>query len=144
MRPGTRVDHNEFCVKDRWEKVRDARGGEVRHHVTYELRLPDGRILRTRISRPLKKETYGAGLWKTILREQLDVTEAEFWACVKDSVRPDRGIGQEIKAPPSALPAQLVYQLIHQAGVAENDVAKMNLQQAVEAMAAFWSAPQDP
>ena len=142
MNAGTRVDHNQFCVNDRWEKVRDARGREVRHHVTYELPRPDGRILRTRISRPLKKETYGPTLWKPILRDQLEVTEEEFWACVNDGVRPDRG-GPEAEPPPNALPAQLVHQLIHQAGVTEDEVAKMTLPEAMAAMTAFWSTPKD-
>lgn len=88
MNAGNRTDHNQFCVNDQWEKARDARGREVGHHVTCELALPDGRILRTRISRPLKKETYGPTLWKTILRDQLEVTEDDFWACVKDEFAP--------------------------------------------------------
>ena len=141
MSAGTRVDHNQFCVNDHWEKVRDARGREVRHHVTWELPLADGRILRTRISRPLNKQTYGASLWKVILRDQLEVSEAEFWACVTEGVRPTRG--PEIETPPDALPAQLVWQLIHQAGIAEHEVADMTLQQALDALATHWSTPKD-
>ncbi|HEU4913136.1 MAG TPA: cytotoxic translational repressor of toxin-antitoxin stability system [Actinomycetes bacterium] len=140
MNAGNRIDHHQFCVNDQWEKARDARGREVGHHVTWELALPDGRILRTRISRPLKKETYGPTLWKTILRDQLEVTEDDFWACVKDRVRPDRG--HDLVPPPDALPAQLVYQLIHRAGVAENEVAQMTLQQAMDALTAYWSTPK--
>lgn len=141
MNAGTRVDHNQFCINDQWEKVRDARGREVGHHVTWELPLADGRILRTRISRPLKKVTYGPVLWKPILRDQLEVTEAEFWACVKNQIRPDRG--QAVDPPPDALPVQLVYQLIHQAGVAEDEVAQMTLQEAMDAMTVYWSKAQD-
>lgn len=140
MNAGSRVDHNQFCVNDRWDKVSDARGREVKHDVTWELPLGDGRILRTRISRPLKKETYGPDLWKSILRDQLEVTEDEFWVCVKDGVRPDRG--HDVEAPSDALPAQLVYQLIHQAGVAEREVAVMTLQQAMDAMTTYWSTPR--
>ena len=40
------------------EALDDALGGAVRHQVTYKLPLPDGRILRTRVSRPVRKETY--------------------------------------------------------------------------------------
>ncbi|GAB2737121.1 hypothetical protein [Nocardioides pakistanensis] len=143
MNAGTRVDHNQFCINDKWEKVRDARGREVRHHVTWELALGDGRILRTRISRPLKKETYGPTLWRRILRDQLEVTEEEFWACVTEGVRPDRGVHDD-QVPQNALPAQLVYQLIHQAGISEDEVARMTLQQATAAMAAYWSTPREP
>lgn len=141
MNPGTRVDHNQFCLNEEWEPVRGARGG-VRHHITYELPLPDGRILRTRVSRPVRKETYGADLWKTILREQLEVTEDEFWNCVRNKVKPERGPVEE-PPPENALPAQLVYLLIHQAGVPEDQVATMTLPEALEAMNAYWSAPRE-
>jgi len=136
---GTRADHNRFCLNEEWELVRDAQGREVRHHVTYELALADGRILRTRISRPVKKVTYGAQLWKTILRDQLCVAEAEFWACVNNKVKPDRGDAPE--QPEHALPAQLVFQLIHEAHVPEDEVAKMSLEQAVGAMTRHWATP---
>lgn len=119
----------------------DSRGREVGHHVTWELSLADGRVLRTRISHPVNKKAYGPALWKTILRDQLEVTEAEFWACIKDAVRPDRGHAVEL--PPDALPAQLVNQLIRQAGVAEHEVARMSLPQALEALAAHWSTPKN-
>ncbi|MEV0898574.1 hypothetical protein [Actinoplanes sp. NPDC049802] len=133
MNPGTRVDHHQFCLNEKWETVRDGRGRAVGHRVTYELPLRDGRILRTRISRPVNKDTYGARLWKTILADQLEVTEAEFWACVKDKQPPDRG-WEEAEIPAKALPASLVYQLIHEVGLAESEVAAMTLEDAMAAM----------
>jgi hypothetical protein len=114
----------------------------VGHHVTYELTLPDGRILRTRISRPPNNETYGPGLWNAILSDQLEVTEAEFWACVDDRKQPDRGQAAS-DAPTNALPASLVYQLIHEAGVPEDEVAGMTLPRALEVINAYWSRPKD-
>lgn len=140
--PGSRRDHNRFCQVEGWTEVRNARGGKVGHHVTYELTLPDGRILRTRISRPPNNETYGPRLWNTILTDQLQVPEAEFWACVSNRTRPDRGTGAG-EPPANALPAGLVYQLIHVAGVPEDEVAGMTLQRATEVMVAHWSRPRD-
>ena len=138
MRRGTRVDHNRFCLTEDWQLVRDARGRAVGHHVTYELTLDDGRILRTRISRPVDKTTYGPALWKSILREQLDVTEAEFWRCVKDKSLPPRG---RVDSEPSeaAIPAGLAYQLIHVARIPEDEVRGLTREQAVAAMAAYWT-----
>ncbi len=141
MNAGTRVDHSQFCLNEQWDRVRDARGRAVGHHVTYELLLHDGTRLRTRISHPVNKETYGPRLWKTILREQLVVTEEAFWACVQDQRLPDRGQADD-EAPAGALPATLAYQLIHQAGVPESEVAQMTLTTAVEAMTAYWSTPK--
>ncbi|GAA1585891.1 hypothetical protein [Actinoplanes couchii] len=140
MNAGTRVDHNQFCVTEQWNTVRDARGRAVGHHVTYELPLRDGRILRTRISRPVDKTTYGPALWKTILTDQLVVTEAEFWTCVRDKELPDRG-QDDGGTPAKSLPAGLVYQLIHEAGVPESEVASMTLTDAMAVMTEHWSRP---
>lgn len=67
------------------------RRGKSNDHVRYELALGDGRILRTKISHPIgKRDTYGIDLWKRILRDQLCVTEEQFWACVNGGIRPER------------------------------------------------------
>lgn len=139
--PGSRRDHNRFCQLEGWTEVRNGRGRKVGHHITYELTLPDGHILRTRISGPPNTETYGPRLWAQVL-DQLQVTEAEFWACVSDRKLPDRGApGGD--APANALPADLVYQLIHVVGVPEDEVATITLERALEAMRAHWSRPRD-
>src|SRR4051794_37351203 len=78
----TRDHHDRFCRIEGWRQVRNARGGTGTHHVTYELDLPDGRILRTRISHPVDRSTYGPAIWNHVLRDQLQVDEATFWACV--------------------------------------------------------------
>src|SRR4051794_41203434 len=59
----TRDDHQRFCAVEGWVQVRNARGKPVRHHETYELSLFDGRILRTRISRPVNRTTYGPAMF---------------------------------------------------------------------------------
>lgn len=140
MSPGTRATHNQFCLAEKWEAVRNARGGKVTHHITYELPLLDGRRLRTRVSRPADNTTYGPSLWKAILRDQLEVTEGEFWACVKDKQLPNRG---QVAEPTSgsSLPAGLVYQLIHVARIPEAEVKGLTLDQANAVMAEHWSRP---
>jgi hypothetical protein len=139
--PGSRRDHDRFCRVEGWTVVRDARGRPVGHHIAYELTLRDGRILRTRISRPPNNETYGPRLWALLLSDELQVTEAEFWACVADKEPPDRGTGTT-EPPAHALPAGLVHQLIHVAAVPEDEVAAMPLERALEVMNEFWSRPQ--
>lgn len=135
--PGSRRDHDRFCRLEGWTEVRNARGRKVGHHITYELPLPDGRILRTRISRPPNNESYGPRLWAQVL-DQLQVTEAEFWACVSDRQLPDRGTVDD-EPPPRALPADLVHQLIHAVGVPETEVATMTREQALEVLRQHWS-----
>jgi hypothetical protein len=86
-------DHQKFCEVEGWTCVSHGTGrrGKGRDHVRYELALPDGRILRTKISHPINRRTnYGIDLWKHILRDQLCVTQQQFWDCVEGSELPER------------------------------------------------------
>jgi hypothetical protein len=116
--------------------VRDARGRTGTHHVTYELDLPDGRILRTRISHSADRIGYGASLWRHILRDQLEVDEADFWPYVQDGIMPDRGAPSP---PPEALPAELVHLLITRVCLPESDVAAMTKEDAVTRLQRYWT-----
>lgn len=131
----TRRDHEKFCLVEGWTPVRDARGRAGTHHVTYELGLADGRVLRTRVSHPVGRTTYGPSIWGHILRDQLAVTEAEFWACVRAGVRPDRG---EPEMPATTLPAELVHLLITRVGLGEAAVATMTKEQAAARLSQYW------
>lgn len=133
-----RKDHLKFCLTEGWTEVRNASGQTVRHHQTFELSLPDGRILRTHISRPPdSKDTYGPGLWSRILRDQLGVTPDEFWACVRDRVVPDRGA---TKLPVESIPADVLTILVNR-GVPEQEVLRMSRQQALALMHDLLSKP---
>lgn len=138
--PASRRQHVRFCEVEGWDKVRNARGKPVRHHITYELALPSGRILRTRVSRPANAERYGPALWSTILDAQLCVTEAEFWDCVDNQVLPVRE-ATPAQIPAGAIPAGLAHQLIHTVGLTDTEVAGLTRDEAVARMNAFWSAP---
>lgn len=132
----TRKDHDTFCKVEQWDQVRDARGRTGTHHVTYELGLRDGRVLRTRISHPVDRSDYGPSLWRHILRDQLDVDEATFWACVQDRIPPDRGL----PAPPAeALPAELVHILLARVGLTASEVAGMSRRDAIARVQRFWT-----
>jgi hypothetical protein len=138
----TRDDHQTFCTVERWILVSNARGKAVRHHQTYELTLHDGRILRTRISRPVDRTTYGKAMFHHILSDQLQATEAEYWLCVEDRKPPDRG-GPVGRSDPRSLPASLVYQLIHEVRVPESEVAAMTRDEAINRMQEYWSRPSE-
>jgi hypothetical protein len=131
----TREAHERFCVTEGWRRVRDARGRTGTHHVTYELDLPDGSVLRTRISHPVDRSGYGKGIWAHILRDQLDVSEQEFWACVRDGEKPDRGAPLLDK---EALPAEMVHLLIARVGLSEKEVAEMTREEAIVRLQQYW------
>ena len=132
----TRQLHEKFCEIEDWDRVRDARGRTGTHHVTYELRLRDARILRTRISHPVDRTTYGPSIWTHILRDQLEVKAAEFWHCVQDSVKPVRSAP---RAPAESLPLELVHLLIHRVGLTEAEVATMTKDEAITRLSKFWA-----
>lgn len=125
----TRQDHQQFCQTEGWL----FKAGD---HEYYHLQLSDGRTLYTRISRPVDRHHgYGHGMWRQILRTQLEVTEEEFWACVQDGIKPDRG---EPTAPREALPASLVWQLRNELGLSDVEIAKMTKADAVTRMQQHW------
>lgn len=132
----TRKDHERFCRVEDWKRVRDARGRSGTHHVTFELGLPDGRSLRTTVSHPVDRTDYGPRLWSHILRDQLQVDEATFWACVRDGVKPGRGLPA---APVEALPAELVSLLIVKVGLGEAEVMTMTKAEAIARLQRFWT-----
>lgn len=132
----TRADHDKFCRVEGWSRVRDATGRTGTHHVTYEVALPDGRILRTRISHPPNRTTYGAGLWTHILRDQLDVDEATFWAAVRDGVKPSRGAPIR---PAETLPPEVAFLLVNRVGLTRPEIAAMTKAEAIERLNRYWT-----
>jgi hypothetical protein len=136
----TRADHDKFCRTEGRTKVRDATGRSGTHHITYELALSDGRIVRTRISHPPDRSTYGVSMWAHILRDQLEVDEATFWAAVRDGVKPPR-----TPSPPSvgeALPAEVAFLLVDRVGLNREQVAVMSKEEAIQRLNAFWAEGQ--
>jgi hypothetical protein len=127
-----RAVHKQFVVAEGWGEV------ESTHHDAYELVLPDGDVLRTRISRPpSKKHTYGKAMWAHILRDQLAVTAAEFWACLNDGELPDRG--PDDSAPADAIPLDVVRLLIDRVGLTEQQVKGMSADEAIARLNRFWT-----
>lgn len=141
-RAASRRDHKKFCDIEGWSVVMNSRPKPASHHLTYELQLTDGRILRTRISRPTNSETYGPGLWHHILTEQLDVTETEFWTCVEQRTPPVR-VQPGFDPPERALPLSLVRQLVDSLHLSSDDIASLSLDEAIRLMEEFWSGPAE-
>ena len=135
-RPATRTDHQNFCVAEGWTERQRATGKRGTHHVNYELALPDGRILYTRISHPVDRTDYGPSIWAHILRDQLAITAEEFRTCIEDKVLPDRR-GTEI--PADAVPAGVVRALIAEARIPEAEVRAMTKAEAIQRLAEFYT-----
>lgn len=132
----TRADHDKFCRVEGWTPVHDATGRTGTHHLTYEFALADGRILRTRISRPPNRSTYGPGMWAHILRDQLDIDVDSFWAAVRDEVVPRRGPAPK---PAETLPAEVALLLLHRVGLTREAIATMTRAEAIERLNRYWT-----
>ena len=129
----TRADHERFVVTEGWRQVSST------HHESYELDLPDGRVLRTRISRPPNRTTYGARMWAHIVRDQLDVTADEFWACVRDGVTPDRTPDDAAEEVDDAIPVEVVDLLLERVGLTRRDVIGMTREEAIARLNEYWT-----
>ncbi|MFF5030133.1 cytotoxic translational repressor of toxin-antitoxin stability system [Streptomyces collinus] len=128
-----RDSHRRFCEIDQWQPRSSDRPGD---HARYKLALFDGRVLYTRISRPVDSTNYRRAMWQRILRDQLEVTDEEFWTCVKDGVRPDRGAPEQ---PKRSIPLDIVFKLIHEVGLPQEAVTTMTREEALARMQEYWT-----
>ncbi len=119
----TKVDHRDFCLNEGWTEVLGATGKKVRHHQTFRLGLWDGSQLRTHISHPVNKVTYGVKLESKILKMDLRVSANDFWQCVKAKVMPNRG---EVKREPGAGVPLYLYRELQKLGVTAKEFEGMN------------------
>ncbi len=129
----TRADHERFVRNEGWQQVPST------HHETYELELPDGTVLRTRISRPPDKTTYGPRMWAHILRDQLEVTAEEFWACVQGGAGPERSPGDAPDDVDDAVPVDVVNLLVARVGMTRRDIARLTRQEAIARLNEYWA-----
>lgn len=134
--PATRVDHETFCTTEGWAERKRATGKRGSHHVNYEVALPDGSVLYTRISHPVDRTDYGPSIWAHILRDQLDVTAEEFWDCVNHQVVPNRGHTPEVT---DAIPLGVIRALTQEARIPEVEVHAMTKAEAIARLGEFYT-----
>lgn len=121
----THRDLKKFCENDRWDPKKRT------DHWRYTKRLSDGRTLRTKVSFG-SGELGDPGLFTAILREQLQVTEEEFWRVVREGSparRPDAPVAALTKPP--LLDAVTVLQL-RKLGVSLDDIRALRGQSEAE------------
>ena len=132
-------DLEAYLDRDGWVQEPNLARGRRRtgDHRRYRKELPNGAILRTKVSHALGEEI-GMDLFKLILRDQLRVDEPRFWAVVRGQAQPAIGA-----PPPSAetIPAWLVQRLLFTVRIPEAEVRELTLDQALECWQAFISRP---
>lgn len=107
-------------------------------HLRYSKEMPNGSRLRTKVSKHPREEI-GDDLFKHILRDQLRVTEDEFWSVVRR-----HSLDQEEPGKPATvgLPGWLVTCLIEVAGLPEDEVLGMTPEAAEAAWETFITGPR--
>lgn len=69
-------------------------------------------------------------MWSHILKHQLEVTQEEFWACVRMGKVPDRGF-VAMQAPPQSIPLFLLKELMR-LGLSEQEALGLSPAEAAE------------
>jgi hypothetical protein len=132
-------DLEAYVDRDGWTLEPNLARGRRRtgDHRRYRTELVDGTILRTKVSHALGDEI-GNDLFKHILRDQLKIDEARFWAVVRGRVQP----AGDAPPPESAtIPAWLVHRLLFTVGLPEAEIRTLTPKQALDLWRAFISRP---
>jgi len=122
-----------FCRVDGWREVRRS------DHVFYQKVLPDGTVLRTHRSFAGHK-TMSPGRFKAILRNQLRVSEEDFWRALETGEPVERP-----SAPPEAeatLPAYLARVLERELHLSQEEIAALSEEEAKRLADEHWSKPE--
>jgi hypothetical protein len=127
-------EFREFLRHDDWEEDR-ATG-----HDFFEKTLPDGEILRTHASRSGSK-TMSPGRFKSILSDQLRLSEAEFWEVLRTKSSAERA-SPASEPGPSSLPLWLAQALEREVGLRREQIAELDEAEARRQLDAARSRPK--
>jgi hypothetical protein len=130
VRTPTWGEIERFCRIDGWQETR--RTG----HVFFEKTLADGTVLRTHRSFAGGK-TMSAGRFKAILRNQLRVSEEDFWRAL-EAGEPVARPSKLLEAEPG-LPAHLVRVLKIELRLSETEIAELTPAEAERLVHEHWS-----
>ncbi len=118
-----------FCEIDGWEETQT----KSPDHTRYRKKLPDGSILRTKVSHGRGPACDDPGLWTQIWRHQLALrSQAEFWETLDTGSPALRGTDPTPAARKPQMPAWLFEYLIHRIGLPEDEVCAMSEAEATE------------
>ena len=127
-------DLKAYVEQDGWtqERSRARRRSSTGDHWRFSKEQPDGSTLRTKVSHGVRDEI-GPSLFGHILRDQLRVDEATFWAVVHGRTAPD--VAGATTTP--LVPGWLVQRLTVTVGMSEDEVRALSLEDAAAAWEAF-------
>lgn len=127
-------DVESFLRADDWTMTRET------SHEFFEKLLPNGDLLRTHISRSRHK-TLSRGRFRAILRDQLRVSETDFWNAVRAGrpvIRPSAS-----DEPPAQHPAWVMRVLVDGLHLPVSEIEKLSSDEARRRVDEFHSRPRD-
>ena len=133
MRTPSWGEIERFCRIDGWRESRRT------DHAFFEKALADGTVLRTHRSFAGGK-TMSPGRFKAILRNQLRVSEADFWAALETGEPVPRP--SEPPAEEAAIPAYFVRVLKTELLLSEPEIAQLSPEDAQRLVHEHWSKSQ--
>ena len=128
-----------YVRRDGWIDEPNLIRGRARtgDHRRFRKEGADGSILRTKVPHGLRDEI-GEDLFRHILRDQLRVTEEQFWAIVRggDALRDGP------RAVAASVPAWLVERLVLTVGLSEDEIRAMTANEPRTAWDAYRVRPR--
>jgi hypothetical protein len=126
-----------FCRIDGWQQDKSV-GGSRQTHIRYEKQIPGEQPLRTQISHA-RANTPTPGRWKGILRNQLKVTEEQFWDTLSTGAPADR---TPPPPPPAPIPvADWVRNGLRHQGLRDDEINLLSPEEAEQELYRRWSGP---
>lgn len=133
-------DIERFCGIDGWTQDTGT-GGRRQRHIRYEKPVQGQAPLRTQISHDRSKGP-SPGRWKAILRNQLKVTEEQFYEALRGGTAVDRTPPPE---PPAPIPVEdWVREGLRREGMSDGDIDALGPTEAQQELHRRWSGGQGP
>ena len=125
MAPPQKRELRRFCEIDGWDQIKQT------DHYRYTKRLPDGDLLRTKVSLGAGPACNDPNLWAHIWRTQLRLeSEDQFWEAVQSGEPVPRG-PQPGPKPEPQMDAWLFEHLVYRNGMPEDDVLALSAEEAM-------------
>lgn len=129
-------DLAKFCKADQWNPPRQTK------HAVYTKVLADGTSLMMETSRGKDSENIGHGLFHFILREELQVSEDEFWQAIKTG-KPAARPAHPAPAPAAPKPgAGMVFQLRRYLHLTDAQIEPLSKDDAIRMLQEYYSRGQ--
>lgn len=132
------ADVERFLGVDGWRQIPvGERGGRRQTHIFFEKLLPDGRLLQTHISHDRSK-SISPGRFGTILREQLEVSRADFREAIRSGEPVERPVetGDET---PIEHGAWVIAILVGELHMSAGEIESLSEAEAVELVHKHWA-----